>query len=454
MTSSGMTSAPIASLTWRVALPISIGMFFNTMFNVVDMLCAGFLGTLELAALSISFPVFFILYATASGLSQGATALTANALGAGNVALGRRIFSQTLILAVVLGLALSALGLLSSRWAFRQLGAEGDYLRLVTSYMDVLMLGGIGFFLPVALNSALATQGKTKPYRNFLIAAFFGNLALNPLLMWGWGPFPAMGVSGIALATVIVHVLGAVYLWRITQRTGFSEKLSLEELQPDAEVMKSILKQSVPAILNMLTIAAGAYIVTWHVQHFGKEAVAALGIATRIEQLILMPAIGLSAALIAIVGQNHGANHTSRVREAWTTNVRYGVGLMVIGGALLIVSRHGLVGCFSENPIVREHGGNYLLLAGVTLCAYPILFATIFALQGMKRPAYGLWMGLGRQVIAPLLVFNLLAFTWGWGLQGIWWGIAFVTWSASAVAIWWGNRTIGVSPSPPLISHR
>lgn len=329
-----MTSAPIPSLMWRVALPISVGMFFNTMFNVVDMVCAGFLGTLELAVLSISFPFFFILYATASGLSQGATALTSNALGAGNPSYGRRIFSQTLILAGALAAFTSVLGLLSSSWVFRQLGAEGEYLRLVSSYINILMIGGIGFFVPMALNSALATQGKTGPYRNFLIAAFFGNLVLNPALMWGWGSLPEMGVGGIVLATVNVHVLGAIYLWRITQRTGFSERMRIRELRPDFQMMISILKQSVPAMLNMLTIAAGAYIVTWHVQHFGKEAVAALGIATRIEQLILIPAIGLNAALIAIVVQNHGANHIGRVREAWTANVRYGVGLMVIGGAL------------------------------------------------------------------------------------------------------------------------
>ncbi len=439
-----MTTAPIARLLWQVALPISVGMFFNTMFNVVDTLYAGLLGTQELAALSLSFPVFFTLYACASGLSQGATALTAHAIGSGNKTKSRHIFVQTLLLAIGVGLSFSILGLLSSVWIFRQLGAQGNPLHVVTSYMNVLHAGGVAFFLPMALNSALGSQGNTGPYRNFLIASFVGNVALNPLLMWGWGPIPAMGVSGIALATVLVHVGGVCYLWPITQAAGFTAGVRWRELRPDFSMMRGILKQSIPAMLNMLTIALGAYLLTWFVQHFGTEAVAALGIATRIEQLILMPAIGLNAALIAIVGQNHGAKLTQRVREAWVTNVRYGMLLMIAGGLLLIATRSHLMALFTQDELVRQHGENYLLAAGCTLSAYPVLFATVFALQGMKRPAYGLWMGLSRQVLAPMGVYYLLAFGLGWGVAGVWWGLAMVTWVAAAAALWWGRRIIGV----------
>jgi len=97
---------------------------------------------------------------------------------------------------------------------------------------------------------------------------------------------------------------------------------------------------------------------------------------------------------------------------------------------------------FTKDQAVIEHGSDYLLVASLTLCAYPVLFQTVFLLQGLKRPAYGLWIGLYRQIIAPRMVFHLLAFTLGWGLWGIWWGISLVTWSAALFTLWWGARTL------------
>ena len=190
----------------------------------------------------------------------------------------------------------------------------------------------------------------------------------------------------------------------------------------------------------MLTISLGVFVITWFVKHFGKEAVAATGIATRVEQIVLMPAIGLNAAVLSIVGQNHGAGLPHRVREAWLTNVKIGAGLMLIGGLLVWLLRDPAMRMFSQDPIVIGHGRNYLLSSSLTLAAYPILFVTVFAMQGIKQPAYGLWMGIYRQLVAPVVVFHTLAFTLGWGLWGVWWGICIVTWSAALFALGWGWR--------------
>ena len=195
--SMSLTTDPISQLTWRIALPISVGMFFNTMFNVVDTLCAGWLGTDALAALSLSFPVFFIIIAVGSGLSQGTTALMANALGAGDAPEARRVFAQSLIFAVIGGVALSIVGWFAAPSLFRLLGAEGDYLRTVLTFMNVTLAGGVFYLLPMVMNSALSAQGDTRAYRNFLIAGFAANIALNPVLMWGLLGLPAMGVGGI-----------------------------------------------------------------------------------------------------------------------------------------------------------------------------------------------------------------------------------------------------------------
>jgi Na+-driven multidrug efflux pump len=130
------------------------------------------------------------------------------------------------------------------------------------------------------------------------------------------------------------------------------------------------------------------------------------------------------------------------VREAWLTNIRYGAFLMAAGGVVVLAGRGFAMGWLTGDPLVIQHGVDYLAMAAITLPAYPILFCTVFMLQGLKRPAYGLWMGLYRQIVAPLVVIHLLTFALGWGLWGVWWGIFLVTWSAALFALWWGWRAV------------
>jgi len=435
-----LTTDPIPQLIWRIALPMSVGMFFNTMFNVMDTLCAGWLGTESLAALSLSFPLYFVVFAIGSGISQGTTALLANALGAGNAMEARRVFAQSLLFVTAAGVLISIAGWLAAPWLFRLLGAEGSYLSTVLDFMNVILAGGVFFLLPMILNSALSAKGTTWVYRNFLIVGFIANIVLNPVLMWGWTGLPALGVSGIALATVLVQMGGGVFLWSHVKKADYCHDLRRVDFKPNLQVLRRIAGQAIPAALNMLTISLGVFVITWFVKHFGKEAVAATGIATRVEQIVLMPAIGLNAAVLSIVGQNHGAGLPHRVREAWLTNVKIGAGLMLIGGLLVWLLREPAMRMFSQDPIVIGHGRNYLLSSSLTLAAYPILFVTVFAMQGIKKPAYGLWMGIYRQLVAPVVVFHTLAFTLGWGLWGVWWGICIVTWSAALFALGWGWR--------------
>jgi putative MATE family efflux protein len=437
-----LTTDPIVQLTWRIALPASVGMFFNTMFHFVDSYCAGLLGTDALAALSISFPVFFLMIAVGSGLSQGSTAMISHALGAGDHLAARRFFAQSLLIAVGMGLILTVFGWLAGPAMFRLLGAQGSWLAQTSSYMNVVFAGSIFFVSSVTLNAGLAAQGETKPYRNVLILGFLANCALNPLLMWGWAVIPAMGVAGLALSTVLIQMASCVMLWHSVRKTKLAGDLRFSDFRPQASALREISAQSIPAALNMLTIAVGIFVMIWYVKHFGQAAVAAMGIATRIEQIVLMPAIGLGTAMLSLVGQNHGAGLPHRVREAWLTNIRHGVSMMVIGGVLVWIFGGPMMRVFTTDAEVIRHGTHYLGIAAITLAAYPILFVTVFMMQGLKRPAYGLWIGIYRQIVAPMAVYHLLAFSLGWGLVGIWWGMAIVTWSAGLFALWWGWRAV------------
>jgi putative MATE family efflux protein len=308
------------------------------------------------------------------------------------------------------------------------------------AYMSVILAGGVFFVSQMALNATLTAQGDSRTYRNMLIGGFVANCGLNPWLMYGGLGVPRMGVAGIALATVLVQLASCVFLhWRI-RKTELCKDVPLRGFLPQWEVQRSIAGQAAPAAFNMLTVAMGIFVIIWFVGRFSKEAVAAYGIATRIEQVMLLPTIGLNYAVLAIVGQNFGAGNKQRVRQAWLTSALSGAGLMLLGGVIVWFLRRPAMAMFTTSAEVIERGADYLGVAAITLSAYPLLFCTVFTLQGLKRPAFALWMGLYRQIVAPVLVFHLLAFVFGWQLWGVWWGIFAVTWSGAIFSFWWCNR--------------
>lgn len=436
-----LTTEPIPRLTWRIASPAYVGLLFQTLQQVADTYAAGLLGTDALAALSRSFPLFFALLAIGGGLSQGATALLAHALGAGQVAEARRLLAQALLLGAGVALVVALGGQVFARTILSQLGATGRDLDLVVAYAQCLLGGSLFFVLLLTLNSALAAQGETRVYRNFLLAAFGAKCALNPLLIWGWGPLPALGLPGVALGSVLIQAGGCLLLWRAVRRTKLGE-LSADLFRPDAHRLRRIAGQALPAFANLETIALGLFVITWFAQQFGKEAVVAFGIAARLEYLVLLPILGLGTAVLGLVGQNHGARQPERVRVAWWFNVRVGLALTAVGGPLLVLLAEPALRIFTDDAQVVAHGQAFLRVAAFTLPAYPILFMTTFLMSGLQCPAYGLWVGLYRQIVAPIALISWFAFTLGGGLDGVWWGICAATWSAALFALWWGWRTV------------
>jgi putative MATE family efflux protein len=437
-----ITEDPIPQIIRRIAIPASVGFFFNTMYNFVDTYFGGQISTDALAALSLSFPVFFIILSAGSGIGQGTTALISNSLGAGDEKKASVYFTQALLFSVMCGLVITLGGFLMAPSLFRLLGATDAYLDIALDYMNWIVAGTVFFILQMTLNSVLNAKGETKVFRNTLLGGFVLNCILDPWFLYGGFGVPAMGIAGIAIATVVVQFLGCIYIFNHVRKISLWNQVTLSSFKPNGSVQREIVGQALPASLNMLTVALGIFVITWFVSRFSKEGVAAYGIATRIEQMILLPTIGLNFAVLTLVGQNNGAGRLDRVKKAWLTTMKYGFSLMLLGGVILFFAREPLMRLFTQDAEVIRRGVDYLGIAVITLCAYVILFQTVFMLQGLKRPMFGLWIGIYRQVIAPTLVFNGLAFSLGWGLWGIWWGIFCVTWSAALITLYFGVRTL------------
>jgi putative MATE family efflux protein len=437
-----LTRAPIPQLIRRLAIPASVGFLFNTLFNVVDTFWAGRYSTDALAALSLSFPIFFLMVAMGMGFSTGATALMGSALGAGKRREAALIASQGRILSVLVAMVVMAVGYATVPALFRLLGAGDEYLRVCLDYMFVILAGTPILLQVYMVNAVLNAQGDMVSFRNYLIVATLANTVLDPWFLYGGFGLPAMGIRGIAAATILVQLCGLLYLLRRARSTGLLDRREGARYRPDRRVLAAITGQGIPASLNMMTVALGIFVITYFLSNFGQAAVAAYGVATRVEQLVLLPTIGLHTAVLTLAAHNGGARLFDRVRQSIHTALAYGAFITAGGSFLLYFGAESLMTLFTDDTTVVAAGAHYLRIAAFIQYAYVILFVNTALLQGLRKPAFALWIGLYRQLAAPWIFFYLATRVWDFGLDGIWAGIFAITWSAALVAVLIARRVL------------
>ena len=442
MKNKDLTTGSIPLHVRDLALPSSIGLFFHTMYNNVDTYYAGQESTTALAAVGLSFPVFLLVIAASSGLSRGAAGLISNAIGAGQGSDQKRYTAQSLSVGLTLSVLLAITGLAISGPIFQFLGAEGEYLRLAKSYIDPIFLGSVFFIVSSLSNAILSSSGDTKTYGFVLIVGFFLNLILDPWFMKGGYGLQAMGVAGIAWATVIIQFLGSTFLLYTVFRRGLLAFSDLRALIPDLKTWREIAVQALPATFNVMSIAIGFFAVTWFLKRFGEPAVAAYSVTTRIEQIALMPTFGLYAAIMALVGQNNGAGKITRVRETMKFCNIIGFSVNVVMASLMFIFSPQLMSIFTTDEKVIELGVTCLNVIAPIHWSYIMTSTHMAMLQAVKRPSYGFFESIMRKIILPLPLLWLLIVIWQMDIVWIWYCNAVINVLMTAVTICYARRVL------------
>jgi putative MATE family efflux protein len=412
------------------------------MYNVVDTYFSGLISTEAQAAMSLSFPVFFVIIAFGSGISSGVTTLIAHALGEGKKEEAKEFAVQGFSFGILMSVVITIAGFLSAPSLFRLLGASDQYLQYAMAYISVIFAGAIFFVLAFICNAILSAVGDTKAFRNFLIAGFFVNFIFNYWFMYGGLGVPAFGIAGIALGTIVVEFFGVMYLVRKVMHTGLISRDFVHHLLPKWSVYRKIAGQGLPASLGMMTVGIGIFVITYFISGFGKVQVAANGIATRIEQIALLPLIGINIAVLTLVGQNRGAGKMDRVMEVIKKSIKYAVLIATIGAGFVVIFSGSLMDLFTNDSEVIMAGTKYLHIAGFMMWAYAILFITDSVFRGIKKPIFSLWLGLFRQMIAPATIFGLAVYVFHVDIISIWWGLFAIVWFSALLSLWYLNRTL------------
>lgn len=421
----------IPNLIKQLAIPASTGMFFNTMYNVVDTFYAGLISTQAIAALSLSFMIFFLIIGTGYGFSSAITALIGNAFGKRRDKLSVIYAHKGLIFVPLIGLLISLFGFVFAEDLFMLLGATQGYLQDALDYIYTILLGVVFFMGNFALNAILIATGDTKSYRNTLIFGFFANIALNPLFIYGFLFVPAMGIKGIALATVLIQCLNMFYLLHKVLKTKLIHFERLDYFLPYKKLYMNILRQGMPASLNMLAMAMGSLLVIYFVSHYGIHAVAGYGIGFRVEQLMLLPALGLSTAVLSLVSNNFGAKRYERVQQTLHTALKYGFFICLFGVGFLYIFGEAIIRQFDDNTLVVDYAIEYLLIEVWIFFAFLTLFICVSTLQGIKEPKMIFYVALYRQIIAKFIVGYLIVKYFELDIFWFWLGLLVMIYSAA-----------------------
>lgn len=396
-----LTEGDIPTRLRELAGPMVLGILAVAGFGLVDAWFLGKLGTTELAALGFAFPVMSLVFGLTLGMGVGTTATVSQALGAGDSEGVRRLVRDALALATG-GVALaSALGSATIEPVFQALGAAGGELEAVRDYMEIWYLGMPFLVIPIVGNAAIRATGDARFPAQLMVASALMNAALDPLFIWGWGPVPAFGIRGAAIASVLARVATLALSLKVLL---FREHLVALTPPSPAELLehwRRILVVGLPAAIGAALTPTAFAVITRIVARFGPEVVAAFGTGLRVHTFLAIPFGALSMAMTPFVGQNWGAARRDRIDGALSHARAVALGWGLLAWGLVLPTAPLVARTFSEDPVVVEELA--LLLR--------VIVAGLFA-EGLFRVANSTLVATGRSLqataLAALKMFGLM----------------------------------------------
>ncbi len=437
---------PIPASLVRLAIPMTISIVLMMLAGVVDTFFVGRLGPRELAVMSFAFPVITLVMSVAFGLNVGAAAAISRAVGGGDSGAARRLCTHAMLLALLVVAVLSVLGILFQEHLFRALGADEPVVLLLSSYMTIWFGGVVFLVVPMVGNGAMQATGDTKTPAKLMAVFAVLNIALDPLLIFGAGPIPALGLRGAALASVISRALIMLLsLWVLGARMRLLD-LHVPTARELFGSFRRILSVGLPAAISNALTPISTALVTGFIARQGSDAVAAYGLGSRLDGLLLIPSMSLSMALTPFIGQNWGAHREDRVAEALRLSQRVVVAWGVLVWAAMLVVRRPLAGVFSSDAEVLGMADDYLLILPLAYGATGIVAVTSATFNAIDRAVRSTMISAMRGLLLALPL-ALIGARFG-GVRGLFLGLGAATVITAVVAVLWARGVLDPADKP------
>jgi len=436
--SSSYVDGPIGRTMLRTAFSMLAGTLAISGYNIADTWFVSRLGTVQLAAMGFTFPVIMLIGCVYRGLCIGVMTPVAHALGGKKRNKAARLVTSGLMLMMFASLVIGVSGACSVVPLFRLCGAGDTVMPYILQYMLIWYVGSFTGTLGMASNDLLITAGDSFAASMLMLAGLGMNIVLDPLFIFGWLGFPAMGMAGAALATVISQASCAgVALWLLHARHGLvaSPRIPRRTL---FKAWRVVVRFAIPATLGMVLMPIGSAVVTRVVASFGDAAVAAVAAASRLEVVAFVFPMALGIALMPMVAQNYGAKRYDRINQCRRFAMRFAGGFLFLTALLCFVVAPHIVGWFSEDAEVKRIMVLYLRIIPFGFAAVEIHRFSGFFFTGCGRPMAAALLNALR-VAVFLVPFTLLAL-WAGQLAWVFWARLAADLLAGGIACYAATR--------------
>lgn len=424
----------------KMAVPMLAGTFAMNMYNLTDAWFVSRLGTQALAAISFTFPVIMFYMLLIRGIAAGAMTLVAHAIGGKDHKKAAILTTHSLVFCVLLGLVICITGMFSVDHLFSKLGASGEVLGLTTQYMNVWYLGAVIMVIQMVSSDIIIGTGNTKAVSSLMVSGTVINAILDYMLIFGKLGMPKLGISGAAIATVIaqfITLLAALYLLSRKSRLICFEKIVIRELVGS---WISVLKFGIPGALGMILTPIASALIVALMAKYGDAAVAASGVATRIEMFAFMIPMTVGMSLIPFIAQNYGAMRLDRIKTARKGTMIFALLYGVFIAIVFLFIIDPIASIFSNEKAVIDVLRNYIF---ITCAGYGLLEVhrySGFCMTGVHEPVKSSLLNCVRVILIliPLSIVGEYLFK----LNGIFWGRLATDIISGCIGIMWSKKIL------------
>ncbi len=435
-----ITSGPILRTVLVLALPVTLGMFMEVLLSITDFYWVGKLGASAQDAVTTSMVVIWTVFSAVAIISIGITALVSRYVGRGDHEAAGHYIRQSLWLAIAIGIILTLAGYALTPSLVGFMGAGKATTVHAIPYLRIFFVANLFLFLSESVYAVFRASGDTKTPMRVGVTVVSLNMVLDPILIFGVGPVPALGVPGASMATSISYLIGVVLIFRqlLRGKLGYPTGRLLRD-RPEIRSMLKIARIGLPIASQQLVFVLVYWFLIDYVHEFGEAAGAAMGIGNRMESISYLICSGLSIAASTTVGQNLGADKPDRaVRCAWSA-AGLGIGCTLFLSIFFIGLPGLLASVFTSDPRVKAIAVDYLVILGLSqfTMAVEIILEGAFSGAGDTVPPM-IVMIPGSLARIPLAYY--LAFELDWGINGIWWTLTITSFAKALVLAWWFSR--------------
>ena len=381
-----LTDGKVSEMIIKLTLPMIAGMLGLVIFNLVDTFYIAKLGIKETAALTFTFPVVLMVNSIALGLGLGTASVVSRAVGKGDEYNVRKLSTDSLILSVLVVFVFMIIGLNTINPLFKMLGASKEVMVYIEEYMRIWYFGSIFVVVPMVGNNIIRSLGDTKTPAMIMLLSATINIIVDPLLIFGLGPFPKLGISGAAIATVFARAVTFIFaLYILIKRDKIITFKSIKFVNL-IDSWKQVLYIGVPAAITRMILPFATGVITNIISAFGIFAIAGFGIATKIEFFLLISVKAMSAIMISFVGQNYGALKIDRVKIGIIFCEKISMILSLIIYVFMVIFANSIANIFTNNIEVVNIIKLYLLIVPIGYGLQGIFLVAVSTLNAINKP--------------------------------------------------------------------